>query len=188
MIMIGTNDVRAMYKKSWASHMVTVNDLPVTPTMQVFERNLNGIVNFIRQSSPMVQIGICTLPPLGENLNSRSNQLVREANDIIEQVAAADGDRCTVIPVFARLESHLEKKRRGLSLPVDYFALVAIIMNPLFHMAGRIFTWNRLSALVGNTILSDGVHLNETGKDEVVDVVVDWLLKKNVAKAIAVKS
>jgi hypothetical protein len=100
-----------MYKPSWGNHVVNINGLPERPSMAVFERNLASILCFIRQSSPVVKIALCTLPPLGEDLSSRANKMVREANEIIERVAKSD-DVCSVLPVFDRLESMIEKGNR----------------------------------------------------------------------------
>jgi lysophospholipase L1-like esterase len=49
------------------------------------------------------------------------------------------------------------------------------------------FNWNTLSSIVGHTVLTDGIHLNEKAADEIADLIVDWLLTVQVAKAIAVK-
>jgi lysophospholipase L1-like esterase len=188
LLMIGTNDVRAMYKKSWSKEVVRINNLPQEPSMQQLERNLTGILDFIRQSSPMVQIGICTLPPMGEDLKAPANKVVRDANEIIERVAAAEGERSFVIPVFERFEAILEKRRKSWNTPsVDFYFPIAMIMNPLY-LALPFVDWNKLSAPFSHKLMSDGLHLNENGKDEVVDLVVDWLMKRNVAKAIAVKA
>jgi lysophospholipase L1-like esterase len=187
-LMIGTNDLRCMYNKSWANLTVRVNELPETPTMQVFERNLKAILDHLYQSSPLSHVAVATLPPMGEDLKSPANQLVREANEMIERAVSNATGKVSLVPVFARLEAVVEKKaRREMSLPVDYVVPLATVMCPLVHLMPFIFNWNRLSALVGNTVLSDGLHLNERGRDEVVAGIVEWLLKANVAKAIAVK-
>jgi len=187
-IMIGTNDVLSQCDKTLSGLIVGQNELPEVPTMQVYERNLRGIVSHIRQASPKVHIGICTLPPITENLNSRPNQMVREANAVIERVAATDED-ATVIPVFERLEAVLEKSRKrswmGLG-PLHYVAF--LVQNYLFHCLGFVFSWNMLGSIFGQTLLPDAIHLNDTASSIVVDAIVDWLLEKNVAKAIAVKS
>lgn len=154
--------------------------------MAVFERNLASILCFIRQSSPVVKIALCTLPPLGEDLSSRANKMVREANEIIERVAKSD-DVCSVLPVFDRLESMIEKgNRRKKRLPVEMSLILALIMMPMYHVC-RMFNWNTLSSIVGHTVLTDGIHLNEKAADEIADLIVDWLLTVQVAKAIAVK-
>jgi len=187
MIMIGTNDLRAMYKKTWCKAVMRTNELQEEPTMQVFERNLRGIIKFIREASPKVEIGLCTLPPMGEDLKSRANQLVRQANDIIENVGSSAGDEVTIIPVFAQLETVIEKQKRGFRWPFDLWFLASMMQLPLYHVLGGICSFNLLSKPFGYYVMSDGLHLNERGRDIVVDLVVEWLATKNVAKAIAVK-
>ncbi|GKY97829.1 hypothetical protein MPSEU_000741000 [Mayamaea pseudoterrestris] len=187
MIWIGTNDVRAMYCASWGKQVVSMNNLPERPNMATFERNLTGILDFIRKSSPVVKVALCTLPPMGEDLRSGANALIREANEVIERVAKTD-EKCVVIPVFDRLEEYLHKNRRGKRIvPVEMQPLLMLAMAPMYHVA-RLFNWNALSAMVGNKLLTDELHLNERGADIVVDLIVQWLLSASVAKAIAVKS
>lgn len=179
--------MRAMYSPSWGQQLTSMNALPERPTMAVFERNLTSILDFIRQSSPSVKIAVGTLPPMGEDLRSPANTLVREANTVIERVAK-NVDHCTVIPIFDGLESHIEKSRsRKYAVPVDLFPILSLIMTPWYHVA-HLLSWNTLSMFVGNTVLTDGLHLNERGADIVVDLIIQWLLSANVAKAIAVKS
>lgn len=136
--------------------------------------------------------GICTLPPITEDLSSRPNQLVREANAAIEKVVKENDkeDKCSVIQVYSRFEAILEKKARKSSLvSLGLFFPISTIQVFVYHFPflGFLFTWNILSAFVGQTLLCDGVHLNEKGRDELVDAVIEWLNKKHVAKAIAVK-
>jgi lysophospholipase L1-like esterase len=189
MIMIGTNDVRAMYKPALCKRVMQINELPDAPTMRTLERNLTGILCIIQEKSPKVEIGLCTLPPMGEDLKSRANMLVRKANEIIERVAASAGDKVTLLPVFAQLESVLEKqKRQRWSLPIDYWMVACALQTPIYHLFPMFSTWNMLSKPLGFHVMSDGLHLNERGRDEVVDLVVDWLNRKNIAKVIAVKS
>ena len=187
MIMIGTNDLRAMYKKSWCWNVMSVNELSETPSMQVFERNLTGILKFIREASPKVEIGLCTLPPMGEDLKSRSNQLVRQANEIIERVGSNAGAGVSIIPVFAQLETVIEKNKCRFSWPIDLWLIASLCQMPFYHMLGGLISLNFLSKAFGFCVMSDGIHLNETGRDLVVDCVVDWLATRNVAKVIAVK-
>jgi lysophospholipase L1-like esterase len=187
MVWIGTNDVRAMHSSFWGNRVVSVNALPEQPNMTTLERNLGSILNYIRKSSPVVKIAFCTLPPMGEDLRSDANALIREANEAIERVAKAD-DNCFVIPVFDRLEEYLQKNRRGKrALPIGLQPLICTLMMPIYHVA-RLRSWNTLSVIVGNKVLADGLHLNEHGRDIVVGLIVEWLLSANVAKAIAVKN
>jgi acyl-CoA thioesterase-1 len=186
LLLIGTNDVLSMYSPWYASEIVKANELPEKPSLQVLERNYRGIVNFIRQSSAMVKIAVATLPPLGEDLRSPVNQLVRQANDIIERIAH-EQEHCTVLPLFSTLE-HILEKNHGRKTSLGMYSLKMALMCPPYHLLGSACSWNMLSSLVGSTILTDGVHLNERGSDALVDLIVEWLIKSHVAKAIAVKS
>lgn len=195
-LMIGTNDVLVMQSQSslTARFIKHINQLPqegeeASITMETFERNYTQILNHLWQSSPLSQVGVCTLPPMGENLDAPQNRLIREANEIIQKVAASASGKVQVIDVYGRLEAILEKKK-GKGSPVSWQLPIFILMAPLHYLVpGGFFTWNRLSAVFGNTVLLDGLHLNDRGRDQVVDATVDWLVgQANVAKAIAVKS
>ncbi|KAL7570194.1 hypothetical protein ACA910_020026 [Epithemia clementina (nom. ined.)] len=189
LILIGTNDVRAMYKEAWAKQVVKINALPQVPSLENYESNLRAIIDHIQTQQMQTQIGVCTLPPLGEDLSSPANDWVRKVNTVIEKTVNSFNDKCSVVPVFQRFESILEKKPgKGKGISVDHFMVVAFFMNLIYHMLPGMVTWNALSKLVGNILLTDGVHLNDNGKDIIVDLVVEWLMTKNVAKAIAVKA
>lgn len=187
LILIGTNDIRSIYNARWGNHVKAVNDLPEVPTMQTFIRNFNGILSHIQQASPMTQVGVCTLPPIGEDMKSPSNKLIRQANGIIEKAVQQCGDRYTVIPLFDRFESILEKEgsRRDLA---DLSPILAAFMNVTYNVLPGTIKRNTLSSLVGHKLLHDGIHLNERGGAELVSLIVEWLINKGVAKAIAVKS
>jgi lysophospholipase L1-like esterase len=130
---------------------------------------------------------------MGENLRSSANEWVRRANEVIVRVAAAASsddaeNRPAVIPLYEALEAIIEKKGRRWALPVEAAGPLAMLMNPLHHLlGGAVFSWNLMSRVVGNAVLSDGLHLNDTGRDVLVDLICEWLIKANVAKAIAVK-
>lgn len=199
LVMIGTNDVLCMYhgeKSLVTKYICSVNQLDTAgqlPTMKSLERNISGILNHIYQASPRVQIGLATLPPMGENLTSPANQLVRQANEVIERAAASFAgpkENISIIPVYSSLEAILEKSKTNRRKTANYFVPILIWMCYMFYIP--IFTgwmtWNKLATVVGNTVMSDGIHFSEKGRDVIVELIVDWLNKKNIAKAIAVKS
>jgi lysophospholipase L1-like esterase len=196
MLMIGTVDICAMSSSAWCQSIVSMNQLNEKPTMDVFQRNLTKIVDFIQQASPMTHVGVATLPPIGEGSVKQKakdgpNFLIQQANEIIAQVVSAQGDRCSVIDVYSRFEALLDKKggSGGLNLgssPTSSF-LISSVLNPWYHVF-PVLSWNFLSKFLGHEVLTDGIHLNERGRDLVVDAIVDWLKRSNLAKAIAVKS
>eukprot|EP00977_Amphora_coffeiformis_P016017 scaffold4855_cov195-Amphora_coffeaeformis.AAC.2 len=187
LILIGTNDVRAMYKKSWGAQVKRINELPEIPTLATFTRNFHGILSHIQQASPMTQVGVCTLPPLGENIKSDANKLVRQANDAIAQAVEQAGDKFTLIPVFDRFETILEKEGKRTDL-LALSPFLTAFMAGTYQLIPGMIKRNTLGSLVGHKLLCDGIHLNERAGAELVELIVEWLVTKGVAKAIAVKS
>jgi lysophospholipase L1-like esterase len=152
------------------------------------------MIQYIHQSvSSQIQIGICTLPPMGEDLRSEANQWIQQANTVLEQIVTqCNNDRVAIVPLYEALESIIEKKS-GKKTPswlnyVDDWRIMAIIQNVLYHVTYGYCSRNFLSnAMCGYVVMSDGLHLNERGCAVLVDCIVQWLLQHNVTKAIAVK-
>jgi lysophospholipase L1-like esterase len=133
LVMIGTNDARAMYRTSWAKQVVKVNRLPQVPSLSNFETNLRAILEKLEDHSPATQIAVATLPPMGENLQARSNSLIQNMNEVIESLVAEKPQRRTLLPVFARMVDHIERKSTDKSVSVDWFLPVAAVQNLLYQ-------------------------------------------------------
>jgi lysophospholipase L1-like esterase len=194
LILIGTNDVQAVYKpKRWGPFIRYVNQLPQNPSIHIYEQNIRKILQDIQATSSKIQIGIVTLPPMGENLQSLANQLVRQANDVLSRIVREQGnDNVTLLPLYQKLETMLEKKKPqifySLFVSFDQWKIFWIFQSILFHFTFGVLSWNFLSRwMCGYHVLSDGIHLNEQGAAVLVDLIVQWLMQKNTAKAIAVK-
>lgn len=209
LILIGTNDIQALCRPQLIGSFIRyINRIPENPTLIKFEQNLRQMIQYILNEddndtttnknsshiSPHVQLGICTLPPLGENLNSYSNQMIRHANRIIERLVtetATTNERITLIPLYQEFETKILQKKWKYSLPYDIWWFIGMIMYPLYHIPhGSLFSWNTLSYILGQNhiVMSDGLHFNERGRDILVQLIInDFLYKKNITKAIAVK-
>lgn len=191
LIMIGTNDVMAMYKDKFTKRMVKINKLTEMPSLEVFEKNLRGILDGLHKLSPMTKVGVATLPPLGQDLKSKANQLIRQANDVIMNVVgnAPQGTRAAVVSVYQRFESAMEKESKlAKGTNVDNYFFNMVWMACFVHVPPFGITWNAVSSLVGNKYTTDGLHLNERGRDLVVAAVVDWLVQAGVTKTITLKT
>jgi lysophospholipase L1-like esterase len=194
LIFIGTNDVQAIYKpKSWGRFITYINQLPQPPSLPIYEQNIRKIIRHIEETSSQMQIGIVTLPPMGENLQSRSNQVVRQANEVLHRIVNDQkNDKVTIIPLFESLETILEKEKPyglyAMFVSFDQWRLYLVFQSILFHLTYGALSWNLLSRwMCGYHVLSDGIHLNERGAAVLVDLIVQWLVQKNITKAIAVK-
>ena len=183
--MVGTNDVLSMYSPLVSRAKVKEFQLPEAPSMAILQQNIKGILEFITKASPKTEVGLCTLPPLGENLGSAGNKLVKEANEIIHSFQ--DCGNCTVLEVGERLQSEIVRKNNGGKNAADPMMMVfyAAICCPLHYFL--MIPWKAFPTLSGGSIMHDAVHLTEDGGDIVADVILEWLFLKNVHKAIAVK-
>jgi lysophospholipase L1-like esterase len=145
-------------------------------------------------------VAILTLPPMGENdLDSPANKLIVDYNAGIQELVDEiqnDTNRkskfasLSVIPVHDRLVSFLQQEPQQRSqlkgilpkVPVDWFLPVSCLQCALYHSFPGMFTWKSLSArLFGHAVMSDGLHLHETGSGIVADAIVQWLLDHGIA-------
>jgi lysophospholipase L1-like esterase len=180
LVWIGSNDVCSIYKKWWSMQREFMWQLPEPPTLEGLETNVRGIVEILLNHSPHLQVGLCTLPPMGEVLTQPANQVVRKANVVLSRISYSLGDRCTLVPVYDSLERSIRSSELpGWKPPADYFLGLSIVMGMLYHVGG--FSWNAVSRLLGNSVMSDSLHLNERGADIVANAVAEWLLAKGIS-------
>jgi lysophospholipase L1-like esterase len=83
-LMIGTNDALGSFDINSGLRYKKNNDLPEVPTLEKYKEHLNELIEKIGIQS---KIAICTLPPIGENVNSEVNKHVNLFNDYIKLIA-----------------------------------------------------------------------------------------------------
>ena len=79
--MIGTNDALGSFDINSGLRYKKNNELPEVPTLEKYKEHLNELIEKIGIQSKIV---ICTLPPIGENVNSEVNKHVNQFNDYIK--------------------------------------------------------------------------------------------------------
>lgn len=188
-LMIGTNDVLSVYSPMASRDKVSTFNLPEPPSIQGFRRDLVAILDFLTKASPKTEVGVCTLPPMGENLAGPANKLIKEANEIIHSAVdthAANG-KVSLIEVGERFQSEIVSKNEGgkKALDVSLMVPLQVVQAPLHHLLG--LSWKSMTGLSSGCILHDALHFNEDAGDIMADLVTEWLFQKNVHKAIAVK-
>jgi len=182
-VLVGTNDV--LSATGLGPTIQRVNNMQTPPTIDGISGNLQQILQKIHKASPLTKVGICTLPPIGEDLQSEINtKYITTANDRIRQVVDQAGTNVQLVPLYDKLEAVIEKTKKSQSMiPLALFPLVTALQGVGVYLGG--LSWNALSV---GTVLSDHVHLNERGRDIMVEAVIEWLIAAGVTKAIAVKS
>lgn len=152
-IMVGTNDVIASLSPYAALFYYAVKRLPRWPAMEWSVNSLRKVVWRLKHETRAV-IGIASIPPLGEDLNTFPNQRVRAYNAAVQEIAGAE--RLSYIPVFERLSAALGSPG-GREYQTDPLLLAEMIVK--HHVFREPF--ESFSRRKGFSLLTDGVHLNE---------------------------
>ena len=173
-LLIGTNDALGSFDINSGLRYKKNNELPEVPTLEKYKEHLNELIEKIGIQS---KIAICTLPPIGENINSEVNQHVSLFNDYIKLIA--NQKNLTLLPISDALWSDIQSRTYPLKL--DYNPKARLIMRRIF---GGIFhhylfkkSWNDISRTKGQWILFDQIHLNERGAEIVYKLAKDLIAK-----------
>lgn len=159
LVWIGANDVLAIAFAKFYRFAKWSKRLAHEPSPELFARNLRSIADRIKWESD-AKLGLCSLAPIGEDPwatdppQSILNRLVEHFNTVIRDVANQMG--ASYIPVSETLSESLEHcPRHSLTefhfLPFYRDAFRSIILR---------FDSERIAALNGWCLHSDGVHLN----------------------------
>ena len=174
-LMIGTNDALGSFDIDSGLRYKKNNNLPEVPSFEKYREQLPELINKIGLSS---KIAICTLPPIGENIDSLINQHVKKFNDYIKVIA--DDKNLSLLPVSDSL--WLEIESRSYQLKSDYnpksFPLFRRVFGGIFHHYLLKQSWNDIAKAKGQWILFDQIHLNERGAE-----IVFKLAKKFISKS-----
>jgi len=174
-LMIGTNDALGSFDKNSGLRYKRNNNLPKAPT---FEKYKDQLLELIERLSEVPEIGICTIPPIGENKDSLVNMHVKKFNEFIESIAKKKN--IDLLPVSDYLWSDISL--RTYPIKQDYNPKGILIMRRIF---GGIFhhyvlkkSWNDISKAKGQWILFDQIHLNERGANIVFNLVKSFISKR----------
>ncbi|WP_435187824.1 SGNH/GDSL hydrolase family protein [Pseudothioglobus sp. nBUS_23] len=173
-LLIGTNDALGSFDINSGLRYKKNNELPEVPTLGKYKEHLNELIEKIGFSS---NFAICTLPPIGENVNSEVNRHVNLFNDYIK--LTVNQKNLSLLPVSDALCSEI--KSRTYPLKLEYNPKTRLIMRRIF---GGIFhhyvfskSWNDISKAKGQWILFDQIHLNERGAEIVFKLAKDFISK-----------
>ncbi|MEX1209253.1 MAG: GDSL-type esterase/lipase family protein [Candidatus Nanopelagicales bacterium] len=172
-ILIGTNDVQATLSPGVMRQVRESKHLPEAPTIHFYADCLARVVARLRAAG--VDVGLCSLPPIGQDLAALVNQRVREANAAISGVCDASG--ATYLPVYERL-TDLLLSQGATTGPAWTGSWLPGIRSLVEHFVlGRSYDDIALSA--GWVFTPDGVHMDSTGARVTADVVEGWLSRQS---------
>ncbi|MBE29445.1 lipase [bacterium] len=171
-LMIGSNDAMGSFDKQSGIRYMRNNKLPEVPTIDKFREHF---LELIERMKEVPRIGLCTIPPVGENKDSMINNHVENFNDSIK--SASNLNKIELLPVCDQI--WLDISKRTYPLRSDYSPNTIPIMRRIF---GGIFhhylfrkSWNDIARSKGQWILFDHIHFNERGADVVFKLVKKFI-------------
>lgn len=176
-LQIGTNDVNASLSAESAASYQRLKKLPVSPTREFYRENLLRIVTRLRTGG-QPRVAILSLPVMGEDLASVENQHVRDYNEVIREVAAAES--VTYLPLYESMAAVLERSPSPHPLkPASALVAKSAVKH---YLLGR--SYDAIGAANGYQLLSDGIHLNSKGAALVADRIEAFLTAAPTANVI----
>ena len=173
-LMIGTNDALGSFDVNSGLRYRRNNKLPEVPTFDKYKEYLPKIIERLSVSP---KVAICTLPPIGENKESKVNQHVNQFNDFIKIVAKEKN--INLLQVSDSLWSDIDS--RTYPSEIDYnpksIPLLRRIFGGIFHHYLFKKSWNDIAESKGQWILFDQIHLNERGANIVFNLVKSFISK-----------
>ena len=169
-ILVGTNDVQATLSDENREMTRRSKGLPRTPSPEWFGDCLLDVVNRLQSAGTIV--GVCSLPPLGQDLDAPPNDAVRRFNEVIREVTDATG--ASYLPVHERMAEVIVGSGReegpawtgswrpGLESLVEHFTL------------GR--SYDDIAQRAGYLLSPDGVHLDTAGARIVANAASEFLI------------
>ncbi len=172
-ILIGTNDVIATIDPLGLEVGLLIKGLPSRPDLAMYRGNIQQIVQRLKNETK-AQIGLISIPILGEDIESLPVQRVLLYNEVLKEIAAQE--QISYLPLFERqvdyITANLVKKGR----PFEGELLSSIEL-----LAKRILLkeeYNSISQEEGFVLLVEGVHLNEIAAAMVADTIEGFIERK----------
>lgn len=170
-VLIGTNDVRATLGDAQSNEVARrTQHHPEPPSLGFFSANLRGILEDLKTATHAA-IAVCSLPPLGEDLDSDANRRINEYNVVIADLAQFVG--VTYLGLHEALSSWLREHQTEAGR--DYPGTWRVSASSLTQrfLVGRSF--DQIAERNGFQLTPDGMHLNTEGAQLAADVIGTFL-------------
>ncbi|MHA1154928.1 MAG: SGNH/GDSL hydrolase family protein [Candidatus Heimdallarchaeota archaeon] len=168
-LLIGTNDVSRQLHLPNKKRGVRRLKLPQEPDEDWFASNLIQIITELQEKTE-AKIGLCSIPPMGEDQTHEVFlQSSRYAN-IIADIATKTG--IPYLPVHEKMIHYLNKNPTNPKHPYERRLIETTFFQ--FYFLGM--TFNKISERNGFSLLIDHVHLNSTGAKIITDLLEAFIL------------
>lgn len=187
-VLVGTNDAKAEVNGSWGKHSRLYNGLPQEPSYDFFRSSLGSALEILLGRDPAQGpcLAVLTLPMLGESPDHMGNrEVVPRYNQALQDVAAAAGKAGDLEvldlnrALWLRVKELLSTTPALEPPPVEKFMGLMWQGAALHYLLG--WSWDSIGRRQGQRVMSDALHLNDTGAAVIAELVGDWLVKAGVA-------
>jgi lysophospholipase L1-like esterase len=169
-VLIGSNDVMASLGMRRMIGYRLFKRLPRRPSLEWFRDNVRAIAETL-SSRTKARVAFCSLPTLGERLDSEVHGLVQVYNRVIRDEAARVG--AAYVPVHEALDAQLQRSGHA-DGPMFGAAMTRMLAAVVAHYArGR--QWNDIAADHGYELFVDGIHVSERGAAVIAGVIERFL-------------
>jgi acyl-CoA thioesterase-1 len=168
-LLVGTNDVMGTQGPTWETTYRRQQHIPVTPTLARYRESVRAILGRLRAETG-ARIAVLDLPPIGEDLGSEINGLVRIYNATLREVATEAG--VPVLPLHDGLVALLPDGHKPPPFEGRRDAMGSAIVRRLVLRR----SWDRVSADHGLALLTDHLHLNDRAASVTAELIEEWLL------------
>ena len=168
-ILVGTNDVQATLTPDATRATREAKDLPEDPSLGWYASCLSEIVERLQDAG--TSVALCSLPPLGQDLDAPVNVVVREANAEIARVCSRHG--AAYLPVYERLSELLASQRATVG-PAWTGSWLPGVRSLMEHFVLK-RSYDDIALSAGWVLSPDGVHMDSTGAGIIAETIAQWL-------------
>jgi lysophospholipase L1-like esterase len=174
-ILVGTNDANSTLSDRNFAYYREVHGISERPTAESYEQALRDIVTRL-QDKTNARVALISLAPIGEDPEFEGFRRIAQYNEIMRRVAESSG--VDYLPAYEKMVDYLrehEYDRAAMPPRLAYReGLHNIGTATALHAAGM--SWNDVARRHGLLLLTDTIHLNETGAGIIADLIEGWLL------------
>lgn len=172
LILIGTNDAQAILNPTGvvARRRQKSAGTSQEPTVEAYQEALRAIVSELADRTH-ARIGLCSLPPLGQDLGAPENAMIRELNAAIRAVAEGTGE--AYVPVYEEMAAYLEAAGAtdGPAFTGDWRVGARSLTQ--HFIVGK--SYDAIAEREGLLLSPDYIHLNTAGASIVADASTEFL-------------
>lgn len=171
-ILVGTNDLQAYLREGYLpAFSQRIKKLPQAMTLEWYNDTMRQLVLTL-QKETRARIALCSIPVLGEDLDSLPNKSVRLFNEAVK--ALADELGVAYLPVYESMEQFLRAHQRASGVAFDESRSGAMMRAMWDHnIRGR--SWDDVSTRHGLLLTTDTIHFNRHGAELIAELIEGWL-------------